>query len=104
MQKQMINGGAEMPMSKDERAKEIGNYIVNNDATVRQTAKVFGISKSTVHQDITKRLEKIDLKLYQQVREVLDKNRAERHLRGGMATKAKYEKEGEIWNWKGGDI
>lgn len=91
---QMLNGGKKMP-----RAKEIGNYIVKNNATVRQAAKAFGVSKSTVHQDITDRLKDIDVKLYQQVREVLDTNKAERHVRGGAATKAKYARQWE--NLKG---
>ena len=68
----------------------IANYIIENNATVRQTAKAFGISKSTVHKDITDRVEKIDPDLASSVRKVLEINKAERHLRGGMATKKKY--------------
>lgn len=66
-------------------------YIVKTNSTVRATAEHFKISKSTVHKDVTERLEEIDLKLYGQVRAVLEKNLSERHIRGGMATKRKYE-------------
>ena len=76
----------------EERAVEVGNYIVDKKATVRQTTKVFGISKSTVHKDVTERLEKINQSLARRAREVLDLNKSERHIRGGMATRGKYEK------------
>ena len=76
----------------EERAVEVGNYIVDKKATVRQTAKVFGISKSTVHKDVTERLEKINQSLARRAREVLDLNNSERHIRGGMATRGKYKK------------
>ena len=76
----------------EERAVEVGNYIVDKKATVRQTAKVFGISKSTVHKDVTERLEKINQSLARRAREVLDLNKSERHIRGSMATREKYEK------------
>lgn len=76
--------------TKQERCVSLGKYIVDNGATVRSTAKVFGISKSTVHQDITVRLEKVNPALQKQVKEVLDKNKKERHIRGGLATKEKY--------------
>ena len=74
----------------EERAVEIANYIIDNGATVRQTAKQFGISKSTVHKDVSERLPQINSALANKVRKVLDVNKAERHLRGGMATKEKY--------------
>lgn len=67
-----------------------GKYIVENEATVRSAAKVFGISKSTAHQDITARLEKVNPALQKQVKEVLEKNKQERHIRGGLATRKKY--------------
>ncbi len=73
----------------EERAVEIGRYIVEYKATVRQAAKQFHISKSTVHMDSI-RLEKINPALYEEVRKVLDVNKSERHIRGGMATKEKY--------------
>ena len=73
----------------EERAVEIGRYIVDYKATVRRAAKVFGISKSTVHMDCM-RLEDINAKLYDEVRRVLDVNKSERHIRGGMATREKY--------------
>ena len=79
----------------EERAVEIANYIITNNATVRQTAKKYGISKSTVHKDITDRLLLINPNLAKQVRIVLDINKSERHIRGGMATKEKYLKEKE---------
>jgi len=74
------------------RSREIGKYIVEHNATVRQTAKEFGISKSTVHKDVTERLCKEDSELYFKVQEVLKRNYLERSIRGGMATKAKYKK------------
>lgn len=73
----------------EERAIEIGKYIVDYRATVRQAAKQFHISKSTVHMDSI-RLEKINPVLYEEVRSVMDLNKSERHIRGGMATKQKY--------------
>lgn len=76
--------------TKQERCVSLGQYIIENDATVRSAAKVFGISKSTVHQDITARLSKENPDLFRQVKEVLEKNKQERHIRGGMATKQKY--------------
>ncbi|MBO5083008.1 MAG: sporulation transcriptional regulator SpoIIID [Lachnospiraceae bacterium] len=74
----------------EERAIEVANYIIEQNATVRQTAKKFGISKSTVHKDVTERLEEIDPSLAKRARIVLDVNKSERHIRGGMATKEKY--------------
>lgn len=79
----------------EERAEEIGQYIVESGATVRQTAKKFGVSKSTVHKDVTERLVKINPFLAVRIRVVLDVNKAERHIRGGMATKEKYLHERE---------
>lgn len=73
-----------------ERVLEIANYIYETKATVRQAAKVFGVSKSTVHKDVTKRLQKIDKNLDDKVRNVLDYNKSERHYRGGEATRKKY--------------
>ncbi len=73
-----------------ERASMLGEYIVENNATVRATAKIFGISKSTVHMDVSQRLKKVDPSLYGQVRKVLEINKAQRHIRGGLATKKKY--------------
>lgn len=74
----------------EERAVEIANYIIENNATVRQTAKKFGISKSTVHKDVTERLMLINASLAKRARVVLDVNKSERHIRGGMATREKY--------------
>lgn len=74
----------------EERAVEIANYIIDNNATVRQTAKQFGISKSTVHKDVTERLTQINPALANSARKVLDLNKSERHIRGGLATKEKY--------------
>ena len=75
----------------EERCVILGNYIVQYNATVRSTAKQFGISKSTVHQDITTKLEKAHKRLYDEAKIVLDKNKQERHIRGGEATKQKYQ-------------
>ncbi len=77
----------------EERAVELGEYIVRNKATVRAAAEIFGISKSTVHTDVTGRLKNLDPHLYISVREVLEINKAQRHIRGGLATKEKYQKE-----------
>ncbi|MDD6727720.1 MAG: sporulation transcriptional regulator SpoIIID [Eubacteriales bacterium] len=76
----------------ERRCIELGHYIVENKATVRQTASVFGISKSTVHNDVTKRLSNINPLLCSEVKAILDENKAQRHIRGGLATKEKYIK------------
>jgi len=78
--------------NNDLRCRELGEYIVKTGATVRQAAEVFGISKSTVHMDVTKRLSKISPTLAFQVNRVLQNNKAQRHIRGGLATKEKYMK------------
>lgn len=75
----------------EKRCIEIGKYIRDTGATVRQAGSVFGISKSTVHIDVTKRLYEIDRILYEEVNKVLQENKAERHIRGGNATKKKYQ-------------
>ncbi len=74
-----------------DRALELGKYIIDTGSTVRATANVFKISKSTVHKDVTERLRKDDPTIYQSVRNVLDKNKEERHIRGGLATRKKYK-------------
>ena len=79
------------PMEK--RACELAVYIIETGATVRSAAGHFGISKSTVHKDITTRLQRLQPQLYLQARAVLDRNKQERHIRGGMATKRKYSKK-----------
>lgn len=76
----------------EKRVLEIAQYIIEKKATVRECAKQFGVSKSTVHKDITDRLEEIDPLLAGQVRVILNLNKSERHIRGGLATKAKYKK------------
>ncbi len=76
----------------ENRAKLFANYIVENKATVRATAKRFGISKSTVHKDVAERLEKFNPSLAQEAKKILEINKSERHIRGGMATKIKYSK------------
>ncbi len=75
----------------EERVLELANYIVETNSTVRATANKFRVSKSTVHKDVTERLLEINPALAHEVKEVLDNNKAERHLRGGMATKEKYK-------------
>ena len=74
----------------EERACELAAYIIENRTTVREAAKRFGISKSTVHKDVHERLSKINPALYKEAQAVLEQNKAERHIRGGMATKEKY--------------
>ena len=77
----------------EQRACDLAVYIIENRATVRSAARQFGISKSTVHKDLTERLEKVNPGLYRQVRQLLDINKAERHIRGGMATRRNYKGE-----------
>ena len=74
----------------DERAVELAHYIINTKDTVRGAAKRFGISKSTVHKDLTERLNKINPSLAHEARKILEENKAERHIRGGEATRQKY--------------
>ena len=77
----------------EERACDLAVYIIENGATVRAAAQHFGISKSTVHKDLSYRLPNYNLSLYHQVRKILDINKAQRHIRGGMATKQKYARQ-----------
>lgn len=79
-----------MKTHSDERAVRLGEYIIEHRSTVRDAARVFGISKSTVHKDVTTLLPKLNAGLYKEVREILDINKEERHLRGGEATRNKY--------------
>ena len=79
----------------EERAVEVAYYIIETKATVRQAAKKFGISKSTVHKDVTQTLKQVNKPLYLQVKEILDINKKERHLRGGEATRRKYHHDAE---------
>ena len=78
-------------MDIEERAVRLAQYIVENGATVRAAAKKFGVSKSTVHKDLTERLDKAHPSLFRQAKAVLEQNKAERHLRGGEATRIKYK-------------
>lgn len=82
-----------MKEATQDRAVILGEYILDTGATVRAAAKVFKISKSTVHKDVTERLSKDDPHLYSKVKKVLEKNKQERHIRGGMATRRKYKGE-----------
>lgn len=77
-----------------QRAVEVANFIIKKNATVRETAKTFGISKSTVHKDVTERLSKINPLLATEAKKILDVNKSERHIRGGLATKEKYLSKG----------
>ena len=79
-------------ISIEERAINLAHYIIETKETVRSTAKIFGISKSTVHKDVSERLLKINPALAKDVRKILEENKSERHIRGGMATKMKYLK------------
>lgn len=81
-----------MKQNLEERACELAVYVIETGATVRAAAQHFGISKSTVHKALTQQLRMCSYPLYIQVRQVLDKNKQERHIRGGMATKRKYQK------------
>ena len=82
-------------LSIEERAILVAQYIIETKDTVRGAAKKFGISKSSIHKDVSQRLLKVNYNLAMEVRKVLDKNKAERHIRGGMATKLKYSNERE---------
>ena len=75
----------------EERVLEISNFIIETKATVRYAAKIFGVSKSSVHKDVTERLPKLNTRLAAEVKKVLELNKAERHLRGGEATRKKYQ-------------
>ena len=77
----------------EQRACDLALYIIENRATVRQAARQFGVSKSTVHKDIAERLPGFNRRLYLQVKEILDENKAQRHIRGGLATRKKYKGE-----------
>ena len=85
-----------MPDTIEERACQLAVYMIETGATVRTAAQHFGISKSTVHKDVSERLKYVDNQLYESVRGVLEKNLNERHIRGGMATRVKYEKKSEM--------
>ena len=93
--KKIVSHNASVSGKKEieERAINLAQYIIDSKDTVRGAAKKFGISKSTVHKDVTERLLKINPILAKEVREILDENKAERHIRGGMATKLKYMKK-----------
>lgn len=77
----------------EERAVELGEYIIESGATVRSAAKKFGVSKSTVHKDVSERLKYVNPQLYREVKTILEINKAQRHIRGGMATRKKYRHE-----------
>lgn len=80
----------------EDRVYEIAEYIVRTGCTVRACAGIFRVSKSTVHKDMTERLPELNATLAEEVRKILDVNKAERHIRGGLATKAKYERAEEV--------
>lgn len=82
----------------EERVLEVAQYIIYSRATIRKTAKVFGVSKSTIHKDMTERLPKINPDIAEEAKSILDLNKAERHIRGGKATKLKY-KVVEWWKY-----
>ncbi len=79
-----------MTENMEQRACDLAVYIIENQATVRAAAAAFGVSKSTVHKDIAERLRRVNPALYQQAKTVLEQNKAERHIRGGLATQKKY--------------
>lgn len=91
-----------MKRELEERACELAVYMIETGATVRATARHFGISKSTVHKALTEQLRLCSYPLYTQVRQVLDKNKQERHIRGGMATREKYRHLEELRHGNGG--
>lgn len=95
---QNASGGIGLKGIVEERAVELGNYILENKTTVRKAAKKFGISKSTVHKDVADRLKSVNPQLYCQVRKILEINKAQRHIRGGMATRRKYRGKQETFS------
>lgn len=82
-----------MRQNMEQRACDLARYMLENGATVRSAAKKFGVSKSTVHKDLSDRLAHYDRPLYLEVRKLMDRNKAERHIRGGLATQEKYRKQ-----------
>lgn len=82
-----------MQTNMEERARRLAEYVIEHRGTVRAAARRFGVSKSTVHKDLRERLPEWDPELYRQVRVILDENKAERHIRGGLATRRKYKGE-----------
>lgn len=84
-------GGLYVKKSLEKRAVMLGEYISQNKSTVRRAAQKFGVSKSTVHKDVSERLKLVNLSLYKKVKQILEINKLERHIRGGYATKSKYE-------------
>lgn len=95
MNTQKVRGVGELKDYIEERTLEVAKYIIANKSTVRDTAKVFGCSKSTIHKDLTERLPKINPSLADTVKNLLDFNKSERHIRGGEATKLKYSASNE---------
>ena len=90
MEQQVAGSERILKGNMEERAERLALYIIENQATVRAAAKKFGVSKSTVHKDISTRLPQFNRGLYLQAKEVLDVNKAQRHIRGGIATRKKY--------------
>ena len=88
-----FRGGIYVRDNIEERACELANFIIENSSTVRATAQKFGISKSTVHKDLTERLSYVNKPLYLEVKELLEYNKSQRHIRGGIATRKKYKGE-----------
>ena len=80
----------------EDRSVLLGQYISDTHSTVRSTAKKFGVSKSTVHKDVAERLKYVNPQLYREVKSILEINKAQRHIRGGMATKLKYKKNAQL--------
>lgn len=85
-----------MQTNMEERARRLAEYVIEHRGTVRAAARRFGVSKSTVHKDLRERLPEWDPELYRQVRVILDENKAERHIRGGLATRRKYRGAGTL--------
>lgn len=84
-----------MDHREKERCIQLAEHMIGSRSTVRGTASVFGVSKSTVHKDLTERLKMVSPELFRQVKEILEENKRERHIRGGLATKHKYERQHE---------
>ena len=93
MEQADAKGGSVLKGNMEERAERLALYIIENHATVRAAAQKFGISKSTVHKDLSERLPQYNRSLYLQAKDILEQNKAERHIRGGIATRLKYKGE-----------
>ena len=103
MEQHVVGSERALKGNMEERAERLAQYIIENRTTVRVAAQKFGISKSTVHKDISERLPQFNRRLYLQVKEILELNKAQRHIRGGIATRRKYKGDLPVPSGEDGD-